>query len=118
MFRLLPDKKLLTVGTGGRDRAKKRKMHQIGDGRLPRQAADDLPVYSRGAETDRSLCHNNQKLRMQGKADDGRVCIPAGGEKMSVKLKDLECSCGNGNVIETGEILSRKEEEGGYQVLQ
>lgn len=37
---------------------------------------------------------------------------------MSVKLKDLECSCGNGNVIETGEILSRKEEEGGYQVLQ
>jgi len=55
---------------------------------------------------------------MQGKADDGRVCIPAGGEKMSVKLKDLECSCGNGNVIETGEILSRKEEEDGHQVLQ
>jgi len=91
---------------------------EAGYGHISGAAGDDLPVYSRGAETDRPLCHNNQKLRMQGKADDGRVCIPAGGEKMSVKLKDLECSCGNGNVIETGEILSRKEEEGGYQVLQ
>ena len=51
------------------------------------------------------------------------ICISCGRRWIavrpeSVKLKDLECSCGNGNVIETGEILSRKEEEGGYQVLQ
>lgn len=51
------------------------------------------------------------------------ICISCGRRWIavrpeSVKLKDLECRCGNGNVIETGEILSRKEVEDGYQVLQ
>lgn len=36
----------------------------------------------------------------------------------SVRLKDIECKCGHGNVIETGEIISRKEDNDGDQVLQ
>lgn len=91
-------KKLWMNGTGGCDHAEQRKKHQTGDGRLQRQAGDDLPVYSRGAETDRPLCHNNQKLRIQRKADDGRVFIPAGGEKMSRKSKEVvvDLFCGSG----------------------
>ncbi len=43
------------------------------------------------------------------------ICISCGRRWIavrpeSVKLKDLECRCGNGNVIETGEIISRKED--------
>lgn len=51
------------------------------------------------------------------------ICISCGRRWIavrpeSVRLKDLECICGNGNVIETGEIISRKEEDDGDQVLQ
>ena len=51
------------------------------------------------------------------------ICISCGrrwiaARPESVRLKDLECICGNGNVIETGETISRKEDNDGDQVLQ
>lgn len=60
---------------------------------MPDHAAIEFPVEHRISEV---ICINC-----------GRRWIAVRPE--SVKLKDLGCSCGNGNVIETGEILSRKE---------